>query len=237
MAAIRVCPSVVINQFVQNRAGARLPPGDLPGAASAGNTPLASFIDTFCRALSALMAFALALMVVLVFGNVVLRYGFNSGITVSEELSRWLFVWLTFLGAIVAMKEHGHLGSDMLVSRLPVAGKKIVLAIGHVLMLYITWLLFSGALTQARINSDVQAPVSGLPMAVLYSAGVVFAVCTGFFLAYELWLMFTGKLSDADLVMVKESEESAELEALQAELAREHAAVPTTIDTHGGPRR
>ncbi len=184
------------------------------------------FIDTFCRALSALMALALALMVVLVFGNVVLRYGFNSGITVSEELSRWLFVWLTFLGAIVALKEHGHLGSDMLVSRLPVAGKKIVLALGHALMLYITWLLFSGSLAQARINSDVEAPVTGLPMAVLYSAGVVFAVCSGFFLSYELWLMFTGKLSDADLVMVKESEESAEFEALQAELAREHGNPP-----------
>ena len=51
-------------------------------------------------------------MVVLVFGNVVLRYGFNSGITVSEELSRWLLVWLTFLGAIVAVREHAHLGVD-----------------------------------------------------------------------------------------------------------------------------
>ena len=61
----------------------------------------------------------LAVMVVLVFGNVVLRYGFNLGITVSEELSRLLFVWLTFLGAIVALREHGHLGVDMLVSRLP----------------------------------------------------------------------------------------------------------------------
>ena len=193
-------------------------------------------IDAICRLFSHLMVACLALMVVLVFGNVVLRYGFNSGITVSEELSRWLFVWLTFLGAIVALKEHGHLGSDMLVSRLPVVGKKIVLAVGHALMLYITWLLFSGSLAQARINSDVEAPVTGLPMAVLYSAGVVFAVCSGFFLSYELWLMFTGKLSDADLVMVKESEEAGELEALQAELARENAEVPPTINTHPGSK-
>ena len=54
-------------------------------------------------------------MVVMVFGNVVLRYGFNSGITVSEELSRWLFVWMTFLGAIVALRNarppgHRHAG-------------------------------------------------------------------------------------------------------------------------------
>ncbi len=76
-------------------------------------------IDRYCRLLNGVIALFLAIMVVLVFGNVVLRYGFNSGITVSEEVSRWLFVWLTFLGAIVALHEHGHLGTDMLVSRLP----------------------------------------------------------------------------------------------------------------------
>jgi TRAP-type C4-dicarboxylate transport system permease small subunit len=103
---------------------------------------MSKVLDGCCRVLEVLMAAALAIMVVLVFGNVVLRYGFNSGITVSEEVSRWLFVWLTFLGAIVAMREHAHLGSDMLVSRLPVIGKKICLVVGHVLMLYITWLLF-----------------------------------------------------------------------------------------------
>ncbi len=194
------------------------------------------FIDGFCHVLSAMMALALAIMVVLVFGNVVLRYGFNSGITVSEEVSRWLFVWLTFLGAIVALKEHGHLGSDMLVSRLPTLGKKILLVIGHLLMLYITWLLFSGSLAQARINLEVEAPVTGLPVAIVYSAGVVFAVCSGFFLLYELWLALTGQLSDADLVMVKESEEAGELEALQAELARENAEVPPTINTHPGSK-
>jgi TRAP-type C4-dicarboxylate transport system permease small subunit len=59
-----------------------------------------------------LMVVCLALMVVMVFGNVVLRYGFNSGITVSEELSRWLFVWMTFLGAVVAVRNHAHLGTD-----------------------------------------------------------------------------------------------------------------------------
>ena len=57
-------------------------------------------------------------MVILVFGNVVLRYGFNSGIAISEELSRWLLVWLTFLGAIVALREHAHLGVDTLVRAL-----------------------------------------------------------------------------------------------------------------------
>jgi len=62
------------------------------------------FVDLTCRALSVLMVVFLGMMVVMVFGNVVLRYGFNSGITVSEELSRWLFVWMTFLGSLVAAR-------------------------------------------------------------------------------------------------------------------------------------
>jgi len=194
-------------------------------------------LDGFCRVLELLMTAALAVMVVLVFGNVVLRYGFNSGITVSEEVSRWLFVWLTFLGAIVAMREHAHLGSDMLVSRLPVIGKKICLVVGHLLMLYIAWLLFSGALAQARINLDVQAPVTGASMATLYSAGIVFAVAAALFLVHELWLVLTGQLSEKDLVMVRESEEQEELEALQAELAREHAETPAHLRPQVGVKK
>ena len=192
-------------------------------------------IDAYCRLLNVLIALALAMMVVLVFGNVVLRYGFDSGITVSEEVSRWLFVWLTFLGAIVALKEHGHLGSDTVVSLLPTTGKKICLIVGQLLMLYITWLIFKGSLDQARINWDVEAPVTGASMAIVYGSGIVFAVSAGVLLARETWRALTGQLTEAELIMVKESEEAAELEALQEELKRENAA-GSGADGRGGPR-
>jgi TRAP-type transport system small permease protein len=187
-------------------------------------------VNGCCRALEALIALMLATMVVLVFGNVVLRYGFNSGITMSEEVSRWLFVWLTFLGAIVALKEHAHLGSDMLVSRLPLVGKKICLIAGHVLMLYITWLLLKGSYEQARINWDVQAPVTGASVALFYGAGVVFALSAGVLLLRDTWRAMTGQLREDELVMVKESEEASELESLRAELARTE---PGSIGTTG----
>ena len=59
-------------------------------------------IDIYCGIFEFLIALMLALMVILVFGNVVLRYGFNSGIAISEEVARWLFIWITFLGASVS---------------------------------------------------------------------------------------------------------------------------------------
>jgi TRAP-type transport system small permease protein len=177
-------------------------------------------IERFCRAIDLLIAAALAVMVVLVFGNVVLRYVFNSGIAVSEEVARWLFVWLCFMGAVVAMREGAHLGTDMLVSRLPVAGKKACMVLGHLLMLYVTWLFLSGSWQQARINHDVAAPVTGAPMSIFYASGVVFSVCAGILLLLQLTRLLTGHLRESELVMVKESEEQAELETLQAELAR-----------------
>jgi TRAP-type transport system small permease protein len=179
------------------------------------------WLDRYCRLLQACIALLLALMVVLVFGNVVLRYAFNTGITVSEEVSRWLFVWLTFLGAVVALHERHHLGSDMLVSRLPRAGKLACVVAGLLLMLLIDGLVFWGSLAQARINWDVEAPVTGTSMAIFYSAGIVFAVSAAVLNLGDLWRVLSGQASDRDLVMVTESEEAAELQALQAELARE----------------
>ncbi|MCR5867902.1 MAG: TRAP transporter small permease [Aquincola tertiaricarbonis] len=129
----------------------------------------------YCRALEALLVLALATMVLLVFGNVVLRYAFNSGITVSEELSRWLFIWLTFLGAVVALHEHRHLGTDMLLARLGPGGRRACLVAGHLLMLGACGLLLQGSVEQMRINWSVSAPSSGAPMAVVYGAAVVFA--------------------------------------------------------------
>jgi TRAP-type C4-dicarboxylate transport system permease small subunit len=170
---------------------------------------MSKFLDGYCRLIDALIALALAVMVVLVFGNVVLRYAFNSGITVSEEVSRWLFVWLTFLGAIVALKEHGHLGTDMLVSRLGKTGKKVCLVISQLTMLFVTWLLFSGALAQARINLEVQAPVTGMSVAIFYGSGVFFAVSAALLLLRELVRTLTGRLKDEELVMVQESEDLA----------------------------
>lgn len=180
------------------------------------------FLDASSRLIDLLLAAMLAVMVLLVFGNVVLRYALNSGITVSEEVSRWLFVWMTFLGAIVALKDRAHLGTDMLVSRLPLAGKKACLVLGHLLMLWITGLLLQGSWTQARINWDVAAPVTGASMAVFYGSGVVFAIAAGLLLLRELALALTGRLAEDELVMVRESEEAAEL----AQILKQQAGAP-----------
>jgi TRAP-type C4-dicarboxylate transport system permease small subunit len=164
-------------------------------------------LNGYSRLLGIIMVAFLAIMVVLVFGNVVLRYGFNSGITVSEELSRWLFVWITFMGAIVALQEGTHLGTDMMVSRLPVAGKKICLGISHLLMLFICWLLFKGSLDQIKVNLTTTSAAMEVSMAIFYASGLVCAVSGAVILLNQFWRLLTGQLSESELIAIRESEE------------------------------
>ena len=164
-------------------------------------------IDRICTLFGVLMVACLGLMVVMVFGNVVLRYGFNSGITVSEELSRWLFVWMTFLGAIVAVRKHAHLGTDALVSRLSGRGKKACFVAAHILMLLMCWLMFRGSWQQAVINYETTSAVMQASMAWLYASGVVFAVLAALIIAHELWKLVTGRLDEAELVGVADSDD------------------------------
>jgi TRAP-type C4-dicarboxylate transport system permease small subunit len=154
-----------------------------------------------------MIAACMAGMVVLVFGNVMLRYGFNSGITLSEELSRWLFVWMTFLGAIVALRKHEHLGTDMLVGRLGPMGKKICMGLSQMLMMFICVLLFKGAYEQAVINWTSTSAVMEASLSWVYFPGIIFAVLGGLMIAMDFVQLLRGQTRDSNLTMFQESEE------------------------------
>jgi TRAP-type C4-dicarboxylate transport system permease small subunit len=164
-------------------------------------------IDWFFKLLELLVVVALVAMVIMVFGNVVLRYGFNSGITVSDEMSRYCFIWLTYIGAMIAMREGEHLGVDTLVKHLPRLGKQICLFLSEALMLLVNVLFFIGTFKMHDLQVTNISPVVGISMIWIYGIGYVVAVVMALFNLSVLWRLVTGQLSDAELVQVKESED------------------------------
>lgn len=168
---------------------------------------LNNLINRYCRALDYGMATCMALMVVLVFGNVFMRYAFNSGFTLSEELSRWLFVWMTFMGAVVALRSNGHLGTDMLVGKLGPLGKRICMGLSLALMLFCTWLIFKGSYDQTVINWNSTSAVMEVSMGYFYMCGMVFAVLASLILLSDLYRLLTGQIDDQHLVLIQESED------------------------------
>lgn len=174
---------------------------------------LKKIIDRYCQLISYLLAAIMMVMVVLVFGNVFMRYALNSGFTISEELSRWLFVWMTFLGAVVALRDKGHLGTDMLVGRLGPVGKRICMGLSLVLMLLCDWLIFKGSYDQAKVNLDSSSAVMEVSMAWVSAAGVVFAVLAAPILLGDLWRLLSGQIDNDHLVLIQESEEAPHADA------------------------
>jgi TRAP-type C4-dicarboxylate transport system permease small subunit len=139
------------------------------------------------RALEIAIVACLSIMGILVFGNVVLRYAFNSGIAVSEELARLLFVWLIFLGAILGSAQHAHIGFDTLVKNVPALWKKILVVATGALMLVACTIFIVGGWQQTEINLDNAYPVLGISYAWLYVVAIVFGVGMIFTVCYNIW--------------------------------------------------
>lgn len=147
------------------------------------------FADGLFHLIEAALVAALAVMVCLVFGNVVLRYGFQSGITVSDEVARLLFVWVTFAGSVVVLRLDGHLGLAGFLDKLDSRARFACLLVGRILMLACCVLLTFGAARQTQLNLANAMPVSGLPTALAYGAAVVSGVGMGLLILCDLAVM------------------------------------------------
>lgn len=126
------------------------------------------------KLIEALVAAQLLVTVVLVFLNVMLRYLFNSGIAVTDEISRILLGSLIFTGATIALAQGRHIGMTLVVEKLPLMIQKLVVLIAAIGMLLCDVLLVDGAWQQAVINVDNSYPLSGLSSSIPY---FIAAVC------------------------------------------------------------
>lgn len=152
-----------------------------------------SLVHWYFKALEGVMVLCLAAMCVMVFGNVVLRHVFDSGINTSEELSRFMFIWLTFLGAIVAMREGGHLGMDMVVRRLTGRARWAALMLSQLLVLACCAVLLWGMVLQHSINVANVGLVTGLSLGIVYSVAWLCAVSIGLMTLVNIVLLLRGQ--------------------------------------------
>ena len=156
-------------------------------------------INLFYRILEIILVLLLAGMSIMVFVNVVMRYTMNSGINVSEELSRFFFVWLTFTGAVVAFREHGHMGIETMVMFLSRRGRIVCMIISNIIILACSAIFFWGTWKQSGINASMHAPVTKLSMIWVYGIGM-FTGALMFIIALErLYRLLTGRVTEDEI--------------------------------------
>jgi gluconokinase len=134
------------------------------------------------------MSVCLAIMAVAVFINVVLRYGFGSGIAASEELSRLLFVWMVFIGAAAAYPAGEPMAFTSLLGALRTRPRALALmtVVIRLLVLLACVLLAWGAWQQVLVGLDSRSVVLGYPTALLPLPAFLCAVAIGVMAIVEL---------------------------------------------------
>jgi len=156
-------------------------------------------VDGFFWLLGLLVVLLLAAMVLMVFCNVLLRYGFNSGILVSEELSRYCFVWLTFVGAVLTFREHAHMGIETVVQRMARRGRLTCMVLTNTIIMGCSALFFWGTVQQFEVNATMFAPVTGLSLIWVYGIGLFTGAGCFVIAAVRLAQVLLGRVSEVDI--------------------------------------
>jgi TRAP-type transport system small permease protein len=130
----------------------------------------------FWSVIDLIMATLLAAMIALVFVNVVMRYGFSSGIRQSVELARLWFVWIVMLGAAVVLRRGEHLAVAEFSEALFPRAVPTLRRICWIVVIVAVGMLFVGALNQTMANWKNISQLTGLPSGLFYLAGVVSAI-------------------------------------------------------------
>jgi len=112
----------------------------------------------------------LGYMALAILAQVVGRYFFNYSIAWSEETATFAQVWLTLLGAGVAMRYNQHVGVDFLILKAPVGVQRIVNGVAFLLGIWFLGVVVVGSLSMLSIGLMVKSPALRLPMAIPYSA-------------------------------------------------------------------
>jgi len=111
----------------------------------------------------------LASMALMVFANVALRFLTDHSILWVEEVSRYLMIWLTFLGAGIVLRYGAHIGIDTLQERFPGAAPAIRAVIFVLLLCFFVAMVWLG-LRYAHLTWGQTTPVLGIPIGVVYLA-------------------------------------------------------------------
>ena len=106
-------------------------------------------------------------MVLLVFINVVGRYVFKMGIVESEEIARILFVWLTYLGAVMCFKTNSHVLVDILINFLHGVTRKIVDLISNLLISGILVVTTYYSWSLVTVNLGNLTPLTKIPLSLV----------------------------------------------------------------------
>ncbi len=156
------------------------------------------------------MIVMMATMSIVVFAQVFFRYVFNAPLDWSEELSRFAFVWLCFLGAAYLVRGHQHLRVTAIETKMPRAVRAVLRVIQYVAALLCTIVFLRGGIDIVGNEWGQTSPATGRGMGYVYLVIPIAAALMVLWIAVSAIAEFRSGFAP-DAVIAPETEDDPEL--------------------------
>lgn len=147
-----------------------------PGSGNPALSAMARAVDFLYKTANGVLLVFMTLMCSVMLTQVVSRYLFNTPLTWPEEVARYLFIWIVFLGAAVAFRARAHLGMDFATARLPTGIRNRVARFVEVLIFGFLVLILVITPEVISVTRLQKSPVVHLSMCWVYLAFPVASV-------------------------------------------------------------
>jgi TRAP-type C4-dicarboxylate transport system permease small subunit len=131
------------------------------------------FLDRIASLLGTLIGLLLLAMVAIMFSSVIWRYVLNAPLVWADQLSQWIFVWMTYLGVAVGYRLGVHIGVDIVVRRLPRFPRfAVATLVDLVIGIFLLVVIYQGYGITVRSLGQVYGALE-LPPSCMYAAAPV----------------------------------------------------------------
>ncbi len=151
------------------------------------------FVNGLDKVIEVFLIMILSVMCVALILQVFFRYVVNSPLIWSEELSRYLFVWLTFLGAGYGVKNKLHVEMGIFFSKFPLTVKKIVQTLVNLAVIASYLFIIPDSIKFMKIQHPIMATTLDVPLSVLFAAAPIGCSLLVLFLLVDIVDVFTNK--------------------------------------------
>jgi TRAP-type C4-dicarboxylate transport system permease small subunit len=131
--------------------------------------------------------------ILIIAAQVVFRYVFNNSLTWSEELSRYVFSWMVFVGAALAVKSESHIKITFFIERLPPKIGRFLTIVNYFLitLFFITTVILGFLLVS--YTSGTYSPALSLPVNCVFYATLPIASLMGIYYSTTKLISFLMK--------------------------------------------
>lgn len=122
-----------------------------------------------------LCVFLMSFMTLLIFVQVVMRYVFNNSLSWSEELARYVFIWLIYIGISYGCKLRKHIKIDAALYLFPKRAQPYVVLVGDILFIaFALYIAYTGLFYSIyQIQYNMRSPALKIPYQYIYMSTVV----------------------------------------------------------------